>query len=84
MLKPRSSAISARPRTLPRARCRTRLSQPIVLRVAITLGRGFPLARPAVAPGDVSPHARRWPRVRAGRLAARTADACGPRVVTAS
>jgi len=56
----------------------------MVLRVGITLGRGFPSASPAVAPGDVSPDVRRWLRARAGRLTARTAVASGPRVATAS
>ena len=38
-----------------------------LLRMGITLGQGFLLARPAVAPGDVSPHVRRWLQARSGR-----------------
>jgi EAL domain-containing protein (putative c-di-GMP-specific phosphodiesterase class I) len=56
----------------------------VLLRMGITLGQGFLLARPAVAPGDVNPHARRWLQARAGRLAARTAVVRGPRIATAS
>lgn len=55
-----------------------------LLRMGITLGQGFLLARPAVAPGDVSPHVRRWLQARSGRLAARRAVTRGPRVATAS
>ena len=56
----------------------------LLLRMGITLGQGFLLAHPAVAPGAVSPHVRRWLQARSGRLAARTAGARGPRVATAS
>ena len=56
----------------------------LLLRMGIGLGQGYLLARPAVAPGTVSPHVRRWLSARAGRLAARTAVARGPHVATAS
>jgi len=56
----------------------------LLLRMGISLGQGFLLARPAFAPGAVSPHVRRWLLARAGRLAARTAVARGPRVASAS
>jgi EAL domain-containing protein (putative c-di-GMP-specific phosphodiesterase class I) len=56
----------------------------LLLRMGVTLGQGYLLARPAVAPGTVSPHVRRWLSARAGRLAARTAVARGPHVATAS
>jgi EAL domain-containing protein (putative c-di-GMP-specific phosphodiesterase class I) len=56
----------------------------LLLRMGITLGQGYLLARPAVAPGTVSPHVRRWLSARAGRLAARTAVARGSHVATAS
>ena len=56
----------------------------MLLRMGVTLGQGFLLARPAVAPGTVSLHVRRWLSARAGRLAARTAVARGPHVATAS
>jgi hypothetical protein len=86
MLDPRSSAISGRRADAPTGTLSDPavVLQPIAARVGITLGRGFLLARPAVAPGDVSPHVRRWLRARAGQLAARTAVTCGPRVATAS
>jgi EAL domain-containing protein (putative c-di-GMP-specific phosphodiesterase class I) len=56
----------------------------LLLRMGVTLGQGYLLARPAVAPGTVSPHVRRWLSARAGRLAARTAVSRGPHVATAS
>ncbi|MFL5836409.1 MAG: EAL domain-containing protein [Solirubrobacteraceae bacterium] len=56
----------------------------LLLRMGVSLGQGYLLARPAVAPGTVSPHVRRWLSARAGRLAARTAVARGPHVATAS
>ena len=56
----------------------------LLLRMGITHGQGFLLVRPAVAPGGVSPHVRRWLQARSGRLAARTAVARVPRVATAS
>jgi EAL domain-containing protein (putative c-di-GMP-specific phosphodiesterase class I) len=56
----------------------------LLLRMGVSLGQGYLLARPAVAPGTVSPHVRRWLSARAGRLAARTAVARGPQVATAS
>jgi EAL domain-containing protein (putative c-di-GMP-specific phosphodiesterase class I) len=55
-----------------------------LLRMGIRLGQGYLLARPAESPGAVSPHIRRWLQARAGRLAARTAVARGPRIATAS
>ena len=56
----------------------------VLLRMGITLGQGFLLARPASRPGVVSPHVQRWLSARAGRLAARTAVARGPHVAAAS
>ena len=56
----------------------------LLLRMGITHGQGFLLARPAVAPGAPSPHVRRWLQARSGRLAARTAVARVPRLATAS
>jgi EAL domain-containing protein (putative c-di-GMP-specific phosphodiesterase class I) len=55
----------------------------LLLRMGIGFGQGYLLARPAVEPGDVSPHVRRWLEARAGRLAVRTAVARGP-IATAS
>jgi EAL domain-containing protein (putative c-di-GMP-specific phosphodiesterase class I) len=56
----------------------------LLLRMGISLGQGYLLARPAVEPGVVSPHVRRWLSARSGRLAARSAVARGPHIATAS